>query len=286
MMKMTDVKNSLFPDNEAATRAVVGIALILGGSFVLLDQLTHWSWFMPLSVFAGGCVLLLGGVRLRQLGLIISGWIVVGIGAGIFIAAILPATWSLLQRIGWVLVFSSSGFGMIPWSTSQRYQYAGWWAWFPMAIVGTTGICFLIHPFQMANFILFPALGLGIVFIGLGVIKRWIGFVIPGSLLVVSGLGVYIPWIMRFTPNSLTRTGTMLVIFAFGWVLISVLSRSITHQFVWWPLIPGGVLAVVGWGLYIGGDPNSALTFIGNTGTIVLIILGIYLLLLRRGIRE
>jgi hypothetical protein len=77
----------------------------------------------------------------------------------------------------------------------------------------------------------------------------------------------------------------MLVVFGLGWLLITVLSRIITPGIVWWPLIPGGILAVVGWGLYIGGDPGNAISFISNTGSIALILFGIYLLLLRQGIR-
>jgi len=44
----------------------------------------------------------------------------------------------------------------------------------------------------------------------------------------------------------------MLVGFALGWLLITILSRTITSKFIWWPLIPGGVLAMVGWGIYCG----------------------------------
>jgi len=87
-------------------------------------------------------------------------------------------------------------------------------------------------------------------------------------------------------PSALSRTGIMLVAFALGWGLITVFSRVIKSAFVWWPLIPGGILAMVGWGLYIGGNPENALSFIGNTGSIGLIIFGVYLLLLRRGIQR
>jgi hypothetical protein len=43
---------------------------------------------------------------------------------------------------------------------------------------------------------------------------------------------------------------------------------------------------MVGWGLYIGGNPGNALSFIGNTGSIGLIVFGIYLLLMRRGFHQ
>jgi hypothetical protein len=42
----------------------------------------------------------------------------------------------------------------------------------------------------------------------------------------------------------------------------------------------------VGTGLYIGGDPTRALGFIGNTGSIALMIFGLYLLLMRKGIHH
>jgi hypothetical protein len=43
---------------------------------------------------------------------------------------------------------------------------------------------------------------------------------------------------------------------------------------------------MVGWGLYIGGDPENATAFIANTGSVGLIIFGLYLLLLRKGIHH
>jgi hypothetical protein len=69
-------------------------------------------------------------------------------------------------------------------------------------------------------------------------------------------------------------------------LLITIAARRVTHKAVWWPLIPGGILAVVGTGLYIGGDPTHAMGFIGNTGSIALMIFGLYLLLMRKGIHH
>ncbi len=104
-----------------------------------------------------------------------------------------------------------------------------------------------------------------------------------GAFLVTTGPAIYQAWGTRCHLCS-GKTGSMLVILAIGWGLITVSSRVITDKFTWWPLIPAGILAMTGWGLYIGGNPDNALGFIGNTGSIVLIILGIYLLLLRHGI--
>jgi len=117
------------------------------------------------------------------------------------------------------------------------------------------------------------------------VVNKLFGLIIPGSLLAALGPSIYLAWGMDNRLNPLTRTGVMLVGFALGWFLITILSRSLTHKIVWWPLIPGGVLAMVGWGLYIGGNPGEAAVFISNTGSIGLILFGIYLLLLRKGIQ-
>jgi len=51
-------------------------------------------------------------------------------------------------------------------------------------------------------------------------------------------------------------------------------------------LIPGGILAMVGSGLYIGGNPENAAAFLQNTGSIGLVLLGIYLILLKFGLKK
>jgi hypothetical protein len=68
--------------------------------------------------------------------------------------------------------------------------------------------------------------------------------------------------------------------------MISLFGRWIGRRSIWWPMIPGGILLMVGSGLYIGGDPTRAVGFISNTGSIALVIFGLYLLLMRKGIHH
>jgi hypothetical protein len=119
-----------------------------------------------------------------------------------------------------------------------------------------------------------------------GMAARLFGLVIPGCLVVAIAPGIYFAWSSPITGNPLVYTGIMLVWFAFGWGLITLCGRLIIHHFIWWPLIPGGILAMVGCGLYIGGDPGNALNFISNTGSIALVIFGLYLILMRKGIHH
>jgi hypothetical protein len=144
----------------------------------------------------------------------------------------------------------------------------------------------LFTPMRWFDFVFYLALGTGLPLLFWGLVSRIFGLVIPGSLLVAAGPGVFMAWQSPNTGNALVQTGTMLVWFAGGWILMSIGGRYIRQKYVWWPLIPGSILAVVGMGLYIGGDPTRALGFIGNTGSIALMIFGLYLLLMRKGIHH
>jgi hypothetical protein len=148
------------------------------------------------------------------------------------------------------------------------------------------GIPFLFEQISLLDFVLFIGLGIGISLIIAGIIWKLIALIIAGALLSGIAPGLYFGWENSNAINPLEQTGIMLVGFAFGWGFITVLSRALTKKFVWWPLIPGGILAVVGWGLYIAGNPESAVGFIGNTGSVGLIIFGIYILLMRKSFHQ
>ena len=161
-----------------------------------------------------------------------------------------------------------------------------WWALIPAFLIGSTAFVFLFAAGTPYEFILYILSALGVSLLMWGVARRLFGLIIPGSLLLGIGPGIYFAWGNANPANPLVQTGLMLVWFALGFALISLFSRTLKHIFVWWPFIPGGVLAMVGWGLYLGGDPDNAVSFISNTGSIALIIFGLYLILLRRGLHR
>jgi hypothetical protein len=274
------------PRNEKFTwRGVVGGALVSGGVFLLAGQLLHLGWLAGLAGLAAGLFLLQAGVRARTLGYLISGALVSGFGLGLVAAFGLAGAWTVPQRLGIAVMFSGVGFGLVDLLMRRVVNLAVWWPVIPMAVLVSAGACLLATPAGVLDFSLFISLGLGLALLEIGLTHQWIGLIIPGCLVAFTGLGVYVPWETEFGGNALAKTGGMLVLFAFGWAFISVFSRLIHQGFIWWPLIPGGVLAVVGWGLYSGGNPSHALQFIGNTGTAAILILGFYLLMMRRGIR-
>jgi len=265
---------------------VIGLTLISVGLAILLEQYLKTGWIVLVVVPISGLVLLAEGGKTRKLSLIIAGALISGLGLGGFLY-LSPAVIAPLERkIGMVLLAFSLGWGLITLLTQVLFQKPTWWALVPGGIIASVGAGFLFGQLRVVDFVLFVVTGTGIVLLIWGVFRRLFGLIIPGSLLVAIGPGVYLPWGGDFGINALTKTGIMIAIFGFGWLLIILFSRVLTTRFVWWPLIPGGIFAMVGWGLYIGGDPGGAASFIANTGSISLIIFGLYLLLLRKGIHR
>jgi hypothetical protein len=274
------------PSSRFSFATTAGATMIAFGVLILADQYLHTGWLTYAIPLLAGLVLIGRGAATRSLGLVIAGGITTGAGAGI-LAFFSPGLSITLHRrvtslvsfvaIGWVLTF------WLAWVISNRRAY---WSLVAAGVCGALAAWFWISPIRPVDYILYFPTAIGLVLLISGLMYRKLGLIIPGCILVTGGPGIYIAWGRAGDPNGLAQTGTMLVIFALGWGLITVFSRLITSSFIWWPLIPGGVLAMVGWGLYIGGDPHNALNFIGNTGSIGLIIFGIYLLMWRNEIRR
>ncbi len=265
---------------------VVGILLISIGMIVLLDQFLQTGWLVLIILPISGVIFLEEGIRTKRMGLIIPGTLAFGAGVGSFIFFSSMLQLNIYQRIGYLLLCFGLGWVAITISSIFLQKSISWWALIPASVIGSTGLTFLYSDLQFTDFVFWIVTGLGVSFLLWGVSTKLIGLVIPGSLLTTIGPGIYFAWGQNTVGNALAQTGIMLVIFSLGWGLIILFSKMIIEKFVWWPLIPGGVMAMVGWGLYIGGDPNNAVSFIANTGSIGLIIFGLYLLLLRKSIHK
>jgi hypothetical protein len=263
----------------------IGAALIAMGIILLVDQYLKTGWLTQLILPVSGFVFLGWGIHTRRLGLVIAGSILAGLGLGGFLAFSRFFAFSTNTRVGILLAAFALGWVLITVFNVMLMERMAWWPLIPASILVSIGICFLI-PWQPLAFFFYPLVGLGMVFLAWGLVERLIGLVIPGSLLLGIGPGIYFAWTLPFSGNGLTQAGVMLVCFAMGWGFITLFSRVIIPRFIWWPLIPGGILAMTGWGLYIGGSPQHALSFIGNTTSVSLILFGLYLMLWRTGFRK
>lgn len=280
-------------------RPVSGIILILAGGMLFLDRYLKTGWLSLVILPAIGVFFSLWGIRLRRVGMILAGGLLGGAGAGSIAAwgpsvhldllngvGVSASPHPLITQIGLLLFYTGIGWGLFVVTALAISGRPVWWGLIPGGALGGLGACLLFTPIRWEDFVLYLALGVGAPLLFWGLVSRLFGLVIPGCLLVSAGAGIYIAWQTPSLGNTLVQTGVMLISFAAGWILITVGGRIIAHKYVWWPLIPGGILAMTGMGLYIGGDPSHALGFITNTGSIALMIFGLYLLLMRKSIHH
>ena len=130
--------------------------------------------------------------------------------------------------------------------------------------------------------LLVPAM-LGVIFLAWGLITRTFGLVIPGSILVGVGLGTYLITGPYSTMEGEAQGGLFMVAFAAGWLLMCLLSPLTSSGFQWWPLIPGAIIGAIGAALLSGGFGIQLLQIIGYGWPLILVGIGIYLLVKRRG---
>jgi len=283
------IDNDIKPESKQSWEQfapLVGVVLILTGLLFLLDQRIKTNWLsLALPVFISLILLSWGIISKRKL-LIIPGFILFGLSSAFFV---------IFQRLVYyktfTLLFAAIGIFSFSWLLLFVFlavirKTTAWWALFVAAISGAVSLNFLISKQTLLTFIFSISLAIGIVFLLWGTRKRAIGLLIPGLLVSTIGAGVFFAWNDPVEKNGLQQTGTMLMWFALGWILIAVISKIFSRKFTWWPLIPGGVLTMVGAGLYIGGNPDNALGFFQNTGSIGLIMFGVYLILLKYGMKN
>lgn len=265
---------------------IIGISMVAVGVLVLLEQYLKTDWLLYAFAPIFGIFFLVEALRTHRFIFLILGGLLTGAGLGGIIGMSTLFHRPVAHDIGWLLIFFALGWAGTAVLSRKMLAKPAWWALVPGGIIFSVGLAFLFSQLRLIDFVLWVVTGTGIVLLIWGVYWRLFGLIIPGSLMITTGPGIFLAWGTNMGNNPLAKTGIMLAIFALGWALIILFSRVVTAKFIWWPLIPLGILAVVGWGLYIGGDPDNATTFIANTGSIGLIIFGIYLLLLRKGIHR
>ncbi|PKO18438.1 MAG: hypothetical protein CVU39_03085 [Chloroflexi bacterium HGW-Chloroflexi-10] len=266
--------------------SITGIILVFSGIVFFMENLLQTGWLLVLLPVAIGIMFYYTGIKHHRNSLVYLGsFIGTLLSTLIFVFYFIQnldvyqilGMFFLCLGIAWLFIFA--GFYLIK-------QKVAFWMFSPFLMSIMLGFTFLQSEKRFLDFLFFIGLGIGVSLLGYGLYWRLFGLVIPGSLIIGIIPGIYNAWADPALNNPLIQTGIMLVWFALGWGLITIFSRVQTLQFVWWPLIPGGILAMVGWGLYIAGNPQSAVGFIGNTGSIGLIIFGIYILLMKRGIHR
>ncbi len=142
------------------------------------------------------------------------------------------------------------------------------------------GVALLIGPLTGWQFTWVALPTMAVIFLAWGLLMRSFGLIIPGGILAGIALGTTM---IQFRPGLLDgpdNGGVFLLCFAAGWGLITLLSPLTEGGFRWWPLIPGGILAVVGTALL--ANQLQALAWLNIAGPLLLIGLGVWVIFRRR----
>lgn len=154
-----------------------------------------------------------------------------------------------------------------------------------MVLVGV-GLWLLASNFVDLNLGAAFPLGLGLIFLVWGATTRKLGLLIPGGILSGIGAGVLLVSGPFSGLEGEAEGGLFMLSFAAGWALITLTSALFIRKVAWWPLIPGGIMAFIGGALLIGGPALEVLEYFGQGWPIVLIAIGLYLILWRKGLQE
>jgi len=146
--------------------------------------------------------------------------------------------------------------------------------------IGLLGLATQVVQSDVLGLLFLP--GLGLIFLIWGIATRNAGLLIPGGILSGIGLGALL--VARVVPDSSAPAsgGVFLLAFAAGWGLITLLSALFTSQTQWWALIPGGILALIGGALLMGGVGLDLLKLAGQAWPLILIAIGLFVLLRRK----
>jgi hypothetical protein len=145
-----------------------------------------------------------------------------------------------------------------------------------LVLLGLVMLIESITSWSVLGLLILPTLGLA--FTIWGCASRRAGLIIPGGILLGLGVGALL-MDRGFAQASGAAQGAVVTLcLALGFAVITPLTWAFTRHMHWWPLIPGGVLAIAGISL-IGGEWGAqALVWLGRLWPIVLILAGAILL--------
>lgn len=109
--------------------------------------------------------------------------------------------------------------------------------------------------------------------------------IIPGGILIGIGVGSFLASGPYATLSSKGQGGVIMLSLGGGFLLVTLLTAFL-RKVHWWALIPAAVLAVIGLGLVGESAGWEVMRTLGTAWPIALIVVGVFLILWRRGLRS
>jgi hypothetical protein len=142
-----------------------------------------------------------------------------------------------------------------------------------LIVVGVVGLASQMFEFSTdTGGLIVAIIGLGL--LGAFAYTRQYGYLIPAGIMTGLGVGIIASESITFVDDQ-TASGAIVLGLGVGFLAIWVIGRLMrVAQNHWWPLIPGGILAVVGGALLLGGDAVKVLDYWG----VAIIAVGLFVL--------
>lgn len=147
-----------------------------------------------------------------------------------------------------------------------------------LIVVGAFALFSLFADIHLVPLLVVPLAGLILLLWGAGIRNN--GLLVAGGVLLGVGVGLALTETVLATSSDSTQTGVLLICFALGWLLVTLLSFFFGRKRIWWPVVPGVACLVAGIGMLF--NTNALVGEIGRFWPILLITAGIVIIILRR----
>lgn len=115
---------------------------------------------------------------------------------------------------------------------------------------------------------------IGLGFLGIFGYTRRYGYAIPGGIMTGLGTGIVASQVVRWTTTE-GEGGAVVLGLGLGFLAILALQTFASDvRNAWWPIVPGGILSVVGGALLVGGQAVELLDYWGAA----IIVIGLVVL--------
>jgi hypothetical protein len=150
----------------------------------------------------------------------------------------------------------------------------------PILLIVIGVLALLLNLFQVTAFGLLILPVIGLLFLGWGIYADRFPMMIPGSILTGLGGALFIGVQLLHMGGS-ELGGLLMLGLSLGFVAIAIIAPLMGQRRHLWPLIPAAVLGVVAVALL--ADNLNLLVWLGSAWPLILIVIGVYLLVKKRG---
>ena len=272
--------------NRPETIIIIIIETLVIGLFIPAGIISKHYWLSVLALPVDLFINYGWAIKRKRIAWVIVCSLAASLSMAAFLLLLPESILPLRLRLSGGVISFGFGWFLIWYGAKKVYGGYWWWAGVPGSIILSLGVCILFSNLGFWDFVFYIGAGTGIGLLAWGISERLLGLIIAGSITLTTAPGIAFSF-NYFSPSAvLSQIGIMLIWFAVGWGLITISSRVVYEKYLWWPLIPGGILGVVGFGLYFGGDPLIGSTLLENTSAFGLVIFAGYLILFRLRIQK